>query len=151
VTGARDLLVLWGDSPPRALGSACSLFVHITPRLVREHRAQRSNDLARAGLDEIGDDTRDLLVRLRRLFEEQVLVFADHDAPEIGRDEIVHAVTFVISPAGSVLTSAATQSTLANPMLETCVANGVRRWMFPSPDGGGIVTVSYPFTFRAPE
>lgn len=60
-------------------------------------------------------------------------------------------VRFVISPAGSVLSSAATQSTLANPMIETCVANAVSRWMFPSPEGGGIVTVSYPFTFRPPE
>lgn len=60
-------------------------------------------------------------------------------------------VRFVISPAGSVLSSTIAESTLATPLVEQCVATAVRRWMFPSPEGGGIVTVSYPFTFRTPE
>jgi hypothetical protein len=28
------------------------------------------------------------------------------------------------------------------------VANAVRRWQFPSPEGGGVVTVNYPFNLQ---
>jgi hypothetical protein len=34
---------------------------------------------------------------------------------------------------------------MGNAKVEQCIAQSVRRWTFPAPEGGGIVVVSYPF------
>ncbi|MFO0609670.1 MAG: TonB family protein [Polyangiales bacterium] len=60
-------------------------------------------------------------------------------------------VRFVIGPAGAVLSSAVSQSTHPVSSVGACVANAVRRWQFPAPEGGGLVTVSYPFNLQAPD
>jgi TonB family protein len=57
------------------------------------------------------------------------------------------AVQFTISGTGSVMSSVLQQSTMGNPKVENCVVQAVRRWEFPKPQGGGIVIVTYPFTF----
>jgi TonB family protein len=55
------------------------------------------------------------------------------------------AVKFMISPSGTVQTAAVATSDLGNAKVEQCIAQAVRRWTFPAPDGGGIVVVTYPF------
>ena len=60
------------------------------------------------------------------------------------------AVQFVVAALGQVLSSVVQSSTLNNPRLEKCVADAVRRWEFPKPQGG-IVVVSYPFVLKAAE
>lgn len=57
-------------------------------------------------------------------------------------------VKFVIGTSGKVQTAAIHSSSLGNKSLEKCVLSAIRRWTFPSPDGG-IVVVRYPFLFRA--
>ncbi|MEO8215273.1 MAG: AgmX/PglI C-terminal domain-containing protein, partial [Myxococcales bacterium] len=54
-------------------------------------------------------------------------------------------VQFTIAPAGQVIAAVLQNSTLANARVENCAVQAVRRWPFPKPDGGGLVTVSYPF------
>ena len=56
---------------------------------------------------------------------------------------------FTISGTGQVLASVVQSSTMNNPTVEQCVAQAVRRWEFPKPEGGGIVIVSYPFVLKA--
>jgi TonB family protein len=58
-------------------------------------------------------------------------------------------VGFIISPTGAVQSSAVRDSTMGNQRVETCIADAVRRWTFPSPEGGGIVVVNYPFMLQA--
>lgn len=58
-------------------------------------------------------------------------------------------VRFTIAGTGQVVASGVTQSTLNHPEVETCIAQAVRRWLFPKPDGGGIVVVSYPFVLHS--
>jgi len=58
-------------------------------------------------------------------------------------------VSFVISPSGAVQSSAVVGSTLGNATAEQCMARAVRRWAFPTPEGGGIVAVTYPFILRS--
>jgi TonB family protein len=55
------------------------------------------------------------------------------------------AVKFIISPTGAVQTAAVDNSDMGNPKVEQCIAQSVRRWTFPAPEGGGIVVVTYPF------
>jgi TonB family protein len=54
-------------------------------------------------------------------------------------------VSFIISATGAVQTSSVANTTLNNARVEGCVAQAVRRWTFPAPDGGGAVLVNYPF------
>ncbi|MEZ4336716.1 MAG: AgmX/PglI C-terminal domain-containing protein [Sandaracinaceae bacterium] len=54
-------------------------------------------------------------------------------------------VSFVIGPTGTVQTASVAQTTLNNAIVEQCIAQAVRRWTFPAPQGGGIVAVNYPF------
>lgn len=58
-------------------------------------------------------------------------------------------VRFIISPTGGVQNALVQESTLSNQRVEGCIATAVRRWAFPSPDGGGIVIVNYPFVLSA--
>ena len=59
------------------------------------------------------------------------------------------SVRWIISPTGSVTTSTVSGSTLGSSRVEGCVASAVRRWTFPAPDGGGLVSVTYPFTLES--
>lgn len=61
------------------------------------------------------------------------------------------SVQFMISPSGVVQHTAVAQSTLGSAQVDQCVAAAVRRWTFPAPDGGGYVSVSYPFLFERTE
>lgn len=57
-------------------------------------------------------------------------------------------VQFMISPSGAVQQAAIAVSTLKSPSTDACILTAVRRWPFPAPDGGGYVSVSYPFLFE---
>ena len=59
------------------------------------------------------------------------------------------SVKFTIAADGSVSSSSIKSSSLNNSVAESCIAGRFRRFRFPKPKGGGIVVVSYPFTFKA--
>jgi hypothetical protein len=58
-------------------------------------------------------------------------------------------VKFIISPTGAVQSALVSETTLGAPRSENCIAQAVRRWTFPAPEGGGIVIVNYPFMLTA--
>ncbi|MBI5481504.1 MAG: TonB family protein [Deltaproteobacteria bacterium] len=60
-------------------------------------------------------------------------------------------VQFVISATGRVMRSTVQSSTVGNSNVEQCIARAVQRWEFPTPAGGGIVIVNYPFVLKAAE
>lgn len=59
-------------------------------------------------------------------------------------------VRFVIGGTGTVMGSGVVEN-VSVPTVGQCIANAVRRWQFPSPEGGGTVTVNYPFNLQPPE
>jgi hypothetical protein len=61
------------------------------------------------------------------------------------------SIKFIISGTGAVQMSAVAASTVGDPQVENCIAQAVRRWTFPQPEGGGIVIVTYPFMLTSPE
>jgi outer membrane biosynthesis protein TonB len=61
------------------------------------------------------------------------------------------SIKFIIMGTGAVQMAAVAESTIGNPSVENCIAQAVRRWTFPQPEGGGIVIVTYPFQLEAPE
>jgi len=54
-------------------------------------------------------------------------------------------VQFMIARNGQVLSSVLQSSSMKNARVENCTVQAVRRWQFPEPQGGGLVTVTYPF------
>lgn len=58
-------------------------------------------------------------------------------------------VKFVIAKNGSVSSASTKASTMKNPIVEQCLNKRFLRMKFPSPKGGGIVIVSYPFVFNS--
>lgn len=59
---------------------------------------------------------------------------------------------WLISGSGDVTTASASQNTFAGGAatpIEQCVTRIIQRLKFPSPKGGGVVNVTYPFVFAA--
>ncbi len=60
-------------------------------------------------------------------------------------------VTFIIATDGAVQSAVIGGSTLGDVEAEQCIALAVRRWGFPPPSDGGVVTVTYPFVLERAE
>ncbi|MCY1066616.1 AgmX/PglI C-terminal domain-containing protein [Nannocystis sp. RBIL2] len=58
------------------------------------------------------------------------------------------AIQFVIGGTGKVPTAVVSESTMRDAGVGSCMAQAVRRWTFPKPQGGGSVTVTYPFVLE---
>ncbi|MCY1042003.1 TonB family protein [Corallococcus sp. bb12-1] len=57
------------------------------------------------------------------------------------------AVAFTIDPAGAVADANVAETTLGSTPAENCMLSRIRRWKFPEPKGGGVVSVTYPWMF----
>jgi hypothetical protein len=55
------------------------------------------------------------------------------------------AIKFFIAPTGAVQAAVVESSDLPEARVGSCIAAAVKRWMFPAPEGGGLVIVTYPF------
>jgi hypothetical protein len=80
------------------------------------------------------------LAEVRACYEERLLARPDLQ----GR----LAVRFIIAPSGIVQAAGVDSSELRDPSTEQCIVRAVRRWPFPQPEGGGIVSVTYPFMLQ---
>ena len=58
-------------------------------------------------------------------------------------------VLFLIDGAGRIGDALVQQSTMSSEPVESCMINRVRRWVFPAPQGGGTVQVTYPYVFKS--
>jgi len=58
---------------------------------------------------------------------------------------------FIIGEDGSVPVAKVSRTTMNNENVERCVADQIKKIKFPSPKGGGIVIVNYPFVFKHSE
>lgn len=59
------------------------------------------------------------------------------------------AMMFVIDGTGRISEVSVQQDTTGNGSVADCMSNRIRRWVFPEPQGGGQVVVTYPWIFRA--
>ncbi len=58
------------------------------------------------------------------------------------------AVLFTIDGSGSVSEASVAETSLENSNTEQCMLARIRRWRFPEPQGGGLVTVNFPWVFK---
>ncbi|MEZ4453857.1 MAG: AgmX/PglI C-terminal domain-containing protein [Nannocystaceae bacterium] len=59
------------------------------------------------------------------------------------------AIQFSIGAGGDVLAANPSESSVKDPTVGRCIAQAVRRWKFPKPQGGGSVIVTYPFVLES--
>lgn len=59
------------------------------------------------------------------------------------------AMMFVIDGTGRVAEVNVQQDTTGNGAVASCMQARIKRWVFPEPQGGGQVVVTYPWIFRA--
>ncbi len=55
---------------------------------------------------------------------------------------------WVISGDGKVMSVTIAETQMKNANVENCLASRIKTWVFPKPNGGGIVLVNYPFVFK---
>ena len=58
------------------------------------------------------------------------------------------SVRFIISGSGAVAAAVVASSTIQDAAVAPCIADAVKRWTFPMPEGAGIVSVTYPFVLQ---
>ena len=58
-------------------------------------------------------------------------------------------VLFLIEGTGRVGDALVQETSMASEPVESCMINHVRRWVFPAPQGGGTVQVTYPYVFKS--
>jgi TonB family protein len=58
-------------------------------------------------------------------------------------------VLFLIEGTGRVGEALVQETSMASEPVESCMINHVRRWVFPAPQGGGTVQVTYPYVFKS--
>jgi hypothetical protein len=66
--------------------------------------------------------------------------------PEL-RGKVV--VEFFIGPLGKVVSSRAARVEQLSTGVVTCILDDVQTWKFDPPEGGGVVKITYPFTFKS--
>ena len=81
------------------------------------------------------------LDRIRLCYERQL-----NFNPKLVGKVTVH---FVIGRKGEVLSSRATEDTMKNESVRSCILAEVGSWTFPTPEGGTLVNVDYPFVFES--
>ena len=57
-------------------------------------------------------------------------------------------VLFTIDTTGAVADANIAESSIDNANVEACVLSRVRRWKFPEPPGGGVISVTHPWFFK---
>jgi hypothetical protein len=111
----------------------------LRPHKIVEVRVETHDTKIQGGLD------RDIVRRIIRQHLNEVKYCYEQELvrkPSLGGRI---AVQFAIGPNGKVMTSAMQSSTMGNAPVENCIVQAVRRWDFPTPSGGGMTIVSYPF------
>jgi TonB family protein len=58
------------------------------------------------------------------------------------------AVLFNIDGSGTVSDANVAESSLGSSPAEQCMLAKIKRWKFPEPVGGGMVTVTFPWVFK---
>ncbi len=96
----------------------------------------------------IGGLDRDVIARVIRRHQNEIKFCYEQ---ELNKDPNLSgkvAVMFTIDPAGAVSDASVSETSLNNATTESCMLSRIRRWKFPEPKGGGVVTVTFPWIFK---
>ncbi len=115
---------------------------------LRNHRS-RVPTISRGTIETRGSLSREVIQRVVRRHHNEVR-FCYEQALN-AQPNLAGRVTtrFIISSSGAVQTALVSSSTLGHQTTERCITSAVQRWAFPAPDGGGVVSVTYPFVLQS--
>jgi TonB family protein len=99
----------------------------------------RTVTIGALGKEDVGRVMRRHAPRFRHCYEREL----SRD-PNLAGKVVLH---FTIAPTGQVTNAKVTESTVGDVALERCLTEVMRSVPFPSPKGGGVVMVTYPFLF----
>lgn len=83
------------------------------------------------------------LAKIRKCYEKELMKNSDLDGRIV--------IYFIIGEDGSVPVAKVSRTTMNDEIVETCVADQIKKIKFPAPRGGAIVMVNYPFVFKHSE
>ncbi len=96
----------------------------------------------------VGGLSKDVIAKVIKRHQNEIKFCYEQELQKIPDLAGKVAVQWVIDPAGSVSDASVTESSLGNSNAENCILSRIRRWKFPEPQGGGIVTVTFPWIFK---
>ena len=115
---------------------------------LRDHRS-RVPTISRGTIETRGSLSREVIQRVVRRHHNEVR-FCYEQALNSQPNWAGRVTTrFIISSSGAVQTALVSSSTLGHQTTERCITSAVQRWAFPAPDGGGVVSVTYPFVLQS--
>lgn len=91
---------------------------------------------------------RDLIMRIIRRHLPEVRFCYERELIRSAELEGRLIIQLTVGGDGAVIASIVKSSTLGNPLVEQCIANAIRRWDFPKPQGG-IVVITTPFVLKS--
>lgn len=106
-------------------------------------------NVATGSLETQGSLDRDVIRRVVRTHQNEIRFCYEQGLQKNPKLAGTVKIKLVIAGTGSVMSVAVASSTLDDASVEQCIASKVKRWTFPEPEGGGIVVVTYPFTFSS--
>ena len=97
----------------------------------------------------VGGLSRDVINRVIQKHYNEIKYCYDKELSK--KPELYGKVTvlFMIEGSGRVGEALIQQTTMGSEPVESCMINHVRRWLFPAPQGGGTVQVTYPYVFKS--
>ena len=96
----------------------------------------------------VGGLSKDVIAKVIKRHQNEIKFCYEQELQKVSGLSGKVAVLFTIDPAGAVAEANVSESTLANSNTENCMLSRIRRWKFPEPQGGGVVTVTFPWIFK---
>jgi hypothetical protein len=92
---------------------------------------------------------RDVIMQVIRAHQHEVKFCYEKALQEKPRLGGKVAMAWTIGPDGRVASASIEDDTVPDPSVARCVRDRVLTWVFPPPEGGGLVNVTFPWLFNA--
>jgi TonB family protein len=96
----------------------------------------------------VGGLSRDVIAKIIRSHQHEIKYCYEVELQKNAALAGKVAVLFTIDSTGAVSEAKVSESSLGNRATEQCMLSRIQRWKFPEPEGGGVVTVAFPWIFK---
>lgn len=127
-----------GCCGPRTIAHERRLGDHREHAIIAPQTPEVSDALSREVIRAVVDRNR---AQIRYCYERELQKHQDLEGRVV--------IRWIVAATGLVARVEVSESTLPGREVADCLSSHIARWRFPEPAGGGVVTVSYPFVFRA--
>jgi Ca-activated chloride channel family protein len=111
-------------------------------------RGMRVPTVRQAKAEVVGSLDKDIIRRIVRAHINEVRYCYNQALAKDPNSKGRVTVEFVIGGTGKVASATVKETTMSDAAVATCISAAIKRWTFPKPEGGGSVTVAYPFVLE---